>query len=78
VVLLVVLATTIPATLLVFVLLYALFRRLQALSNTAARFRDDVQPIAEALQARVTDAQDKMTALPEKVPTKGPGARLRS
>ena len=77
-VLFVVLATTIPATVLVLVLLFALFRRLQVLSRTAALFREDVQPIAEAIQARVADAQGKVEALPQKVPAKGAGARLRS
>lgn len=76
-VLFVVLATTIPATLLVLVLLFALFRQLKALSRTAARFREDLQPIAEAIQARAADAQGKVGALPAKVPAKGAGARLR-
>ena len=76
-VLFVVLATTIPATVLVLVLLFALFRQLKALSRTAARFREDLQPIAEAIQARAADAQGKVGALPAKVPAKGAGARLR-
>ena len=77
-VLLIVLVTTIPATLAVLVSLVALFRRVQALSKTAGRFNEELRPISIRLEAQVRDAQDRLQALPDKVPSREGGARLRS
>lgn len=76
--LLLVLATTVPATLVVVIVLFALSRHLKSLSSAVSRFRDDVQPLADTLRAGVGDASAKMAALPDKVPAKGAGDRLRS
>ena len=77
-VLLVVLVTTIPATIAVLVATVALFRRLQALSKTARAFGDAVRPISIELEARARDAQERIETLPEKVPVREGGARLPS
>jgi hypothetical protein len=77
-VLLVVLLTTIPATIAVLVAMFALFRQLTSLSKVAARFREHLEPASAMLQAGVADAQRKMEALPGKVPSRGAGDKLRS
>jgi hypothetical protein len=77
-VLLIVLVTTIPATIAALVAMFALFRQLMSLSKVAARFREELQPISSALGAGVRDAQGKMETLPAKLPSPGAGDRLRS
>lgn len=75
-VVLVVLLTTIPATIAVLVALIALWRQLRSLSQTAARFDEEVRPISIRLQAQVRDAQERVEVLPDTVPSMDGGARL--
>ena len=77
-VLLIVLVTTIPATIAALVAMFALFRQLMSLSKVAARFSQELQPISSALEAGVRDAQGKMETLPAKLPSPGAGDKLRS
>ena len=76
-VLLIVLVTAIPATLAILVALSALFRQLRSLSKVAAGFSDELRPMSIELEAHVRDARERMQTLPQKLPAREGGARLR-
>jgi heme exporter protein D len=58
-------------------IILALIRHVKALGATVARFREDVQPVLERLRSESLAAQARAEDLPERVPRRGPGARLR-
>ncbi|HJP67062.1 MAG TPA: hypothetical protein VKA30_12250 [Actinomycetota bacterium] len=58
-------------------ILLALIRHVKALSATVRRFREEIEPVLERLQSESMVAQRRTEELPDRVPRRGPGARLR-
>lgn len=58
-------------------LILGLIRQLKALSSTVTRFREDVEPVLERLRTESMIAQSRADHLPERVPRRGPDARIR-
>ena len=58
-------------------IILGLIRQVRALSATVSRFRDDVAPVLERLRAESDTARSRAEAIPEQVPTRKPGARIR-
>ncbi|HCO02066.1 MAG TPA: hypothetical protein DIT48_01635 [Actinobacteria bacterium] len=75
--LLVVLTIGLVTTVLLIVILLSLWRHLKILSASLKRFRGEVQPALEQIQAEGMRAQSRMKELPAELPSTGPGARIR-
>ena len=73
----VVLAVAISTTLLLVVLLLALFRQLKELARSLRAYRDEVQPVLDQLQRASDSARSRALEVPSRIPGRGPGARLR-
>jgi heme exporter protein D len=58
-------------------LILGLIRQVKALAATVARFRQDVEPVLERLQTESMIAQSRADHLPERIPKRGPDARIR-
>jgi hypothetical protein len=74
---LVVLTVGLVTTGLLIVILISLWRHLKLLSGALKRFRGEVQPALEQIQAEGMRAQTRMQDLPTELPSTGPGARIR-
>jgi hypothetical protein len=58
-------------------IILALIQHVKALAATVTRFREDIEPVLERLRSESMVAQARAEELPERVPRRGPGARLR-
>jgi hypothetical protein len=58
-------------------IILALFRHVKALAATVTRFREDVEPVLERLRSESMVAQTRAEELPDRVPRRGPGAKIR-
>ena len=73
----VVIALGTVSTALLAVVVFALFRQVKTLSAALKRYREEVQPVLERIRDESDRARRRAEEVPTRVPTRGPGARLR-
>lgn len=71
------LAVGVATLLLMLGIILALIGQVKALAATVSRFREDFEPILERLRAESMVAQNRAEHIPERVPRRGPDARIR-
>ncbi|HEX9234874.1 MAG TPA: hypothetical protein VF972_01190 [Actinomycetota bacterium] len=66
------------ATLMLMVgVILGLIRQVKAMAATLIRFREDIEPVLERLRTESMIAQNRTEQLPERLPRREPGDRIR-
>ena len=73
----VVLAVALGSTMLLVVLVWALYRHLKVLLGALQQYSEDVQPVLEEIQRASMAARERAESVPARLPQRKPGARLR-
>jgi uncharacterized membrane protein len=74
----VVLSVSLVSTILVLGVVYGLVKQLKVLAAALGRYREEVTPLLEEINAGADTASRRASELPGRVPGPGPGARLRN
>jgi hypothetical protein len=74
---LLVLAMGLGTTMVLIVLVWALFRHLKVLFGALKQYADEIRPVIEEIQSASLAARDRAEDVPARLPQRGPGARLR-
>jgi hypothetical protein len=74
---LLVLALGLGTTIVLIVLVWALFRHLKVLFGALKQYSDEIRPVIEEIQSASLAARDRAEEVPGRLPRRGLGARLR-
>jgi hypothetical protein len=74
---LLVLAIGLGTTMVLIVLIWALFRHLKVLLGALRQYADEIRPVIEQIQSASLAARDRAEEVPGRLPQRGPGVRLR-